>query len=420
MLKDFAILKDRSLLMFFSARSISLLGNAMAPVALAFAVLDMRGGSATTLGLVLTARVVAQVVFVLIGGVVADRFPRQQVMVAADLAAGVTQAVAAALVITGIARPLVLAALVVVSGAAAAMFAPASRSVMPQLVSGETLQSANGLLQLSLRGGNIIGAALAGVLVAVLGPGPTLLIDAATFLVSMALISGIRLRHGVSQSAGGTLLRQLRDGWREFAGRRWVWQTVAQLSFVNLLLAGGFFVLGPVVAKQSLGGAPAWGAILTAQAVGFVTGSALAIRVRPRHPVRTAALVVMGFPLPLFLLAAHAPVAAVCALAFVTGMCVDLYGVLIDTTLQKRIPSAALSRVMSYESVGSMALVPLGSALAGPVSVAVGIGPALVGTGVLMVLAGPVLLLSGTIRHIEDVPRVDQDATPMPAQGSTS
>jgi MFS family permease len=257
MFQAFTVLRERSLLLFFSARSISLLGNAMAPVALSFAVLDMRGASATTLGLVLAARVAAQVLFYLVGGAIADRFARHRVMVLTDLLAALAQGGVALVVISGSVQPLILAALVAVGGAATAMFEPASRSLMPQLVSGQALQPANGLLQLSMRGGSILGAALAGVLVGTIGPGPTLSIDAASFLVSAALISCIRVRTAVSGTDGVTLLRQLLDGWQELVARKWVWVMISQLSFVNVLLAGSFFVLGPVVAKQSLGGAPA-------------------------------------------------------------------------------------------------------------------------------------------------------------------
>lgn len=408
---NFAILNDRSVLAFFSARTLSLVGNAMAPVALAFAVLEMPGGTATTLGLVLTARAAAQVIFVLIGGVIADRFPRHRVMVAADVAAGIAQTAVAMLVITGRADLGLLAALAVVSGAATALFTPASRSVMPLLVSGDLLQAANGLLQLSVRGGSIVGAALAGVLVSIIGAGPTLLIDAATFFVSAILLALVRLRNPIAQVPSGTVLKMLRSGWKEFVSRRWVWVMVAQLSFVNILLAGSFFVLGPVVAQRSLGGAPAWGAILTAQSIGFIAGSAVAARFRPRRPVQTAALLTAGFALPVFALGTTLPVVIIAAAAFVAGACIDLYRVVFDTALQKRIPPESLSRVMSYESVGSMALVPVGSAIAGPVAAGLGTEAALIGAALLIVVAGPVVLLIRDVRRVEEV----KEPSPEPA-----
>lgn len=399
----FTLLKDRSIAALFTARLVSLTGNAIAPIAIAFAVLAMPGASASTLGLVLTGRFLSQVLFVLVGGAVADRFAKKQVMVCADLSAGVVQTVVAVLFITSHATPVVLAALVSLSGAAAALFEPASRSLIPQLVGEEQLQSTNALVKLAMRGGSIIGAALAGVLIAVMGTGPTLVVDAASFLVSAVLLFFVRVRSAAPPVTGPTLLRQLRDGWQEFTSRQWVWVMVVQLGFVNALLAGGFYVLGPVVADRSLQGASSWSVVLTTQAVGYVLGNMVALRFRPRRPIRAAMLLTVGFPLPLFLLAAAAPVYGIAAAAFASAVCLDLYDVTIDTALQKNIPAAALSRVMSYESMGSFACVPLGLSIAGPIADAVGVSEALTWGGVMMVLAGPLALLLPSVRAVRDV-----------------
>lgn len=411
MVSRFAVLRDRDVLLLFTARSISLLGNAIATVAIVFAVLEMPTGSPSTLGLVLTARMLSQIAFVLLGGVIADRMPKQVVMVSADVGAGVVQALAAGLVITSNATPLALAGLAALSGAAAALFDPASRSLMPQLVSGDALQSANALLKLSMRGGSIVGSALAGLLIITIGPGPTLGVDAATFLVSAVLLVFIRARMPATVATGPSLLRQVRDGWREFTAHAWVWVTVSQLAFLNLLLAGGFYVLGPVVADRALGGAGAWSAILTAQAIGFVTGTVVAMRIRPRYPVRVAALLTLGFPVSLLLLGAEAPVVAVAVATFLGGLCMDVYEVTLDTTLQKQIPPEMLSRVMSYEALGSFAFVPLGLAIAGPVSGALGVGATLTWAGSLILATSILVLLVPSIRHVEDRREASTDAT---------
>ncbi|MFF7983321.1 MFS transporter [Streptomyces sp. NPDC007901] len=403
----FAVLRDRSVLALLSARSISLLGNAIMPVALAFAVLGMPGGSATVLGAVLAVRMATQILFVLVGGVIADRFPRQRVMVGADLVSGAVHTGLAVLVVSDSATPVRLAALAALSGAAAALFEPASRSVMPQLVDGDGLQSANALLKLSMRGGSIVGAALAGVLVAAVGAGWTLLVDAGTFLASAALLSLVRK---VPAAAGGpsrTVLAALREGWREFTARQWVWVMVGQLAFVNVLLAGSFYVLGPVVAKEEYGGAPGWSAVLTTQAVGFVLGTMVAMRIRPAHPVRVAALATVGFPLSLFFLAAEAPLVAVCVATFAAAICIDIYEVMLDTSLQQHIPPEALSRVMAYESLGTLALVPIGAAVVGPVSAGIGVGPTLFGTAALIVAAGLLALPLPSVRAVPPAPARD-------------
>lgn len=412
MSRDLAVLKDRSVLALFAARSVSLLGNAITPIALAFTVLHLPGGSPSMLGVVLAARLLSQVTFVLLGGAIADRLPKLRVMVGADLAAGVTQGLAATLVITGHATPWMLAGFAVLAGAATAIFEPASRSAMPLLVSGDALQSANSLLKLSMRGGGILGAALAGVLVSTIGAGRTMVVPAATFLLSAVLLLGVKVAHQAPTESGPSLLRQIRDGWREFTAKQWVWVMVSQLAYVNVLLAGSFYVLGPVMADRSLGGAGAWSTVLIAQAVGFIVGSVVAVKFRPRRPVRAAALLTMGFPLSVLLMATGAPLAAIAAATFLAAICIDVYEVLLDTALQKNVPPEALSRVMSYESLGSFALVPLGMAGAGPVADAVGVSNALYGAAALIVLAGPAVLLLRSVRTVTEVPDDSQEATP--------
>ncbi|MGW3196933.1 MFS transporter [Streptomyces sp. NPDC001118] len=403
MMGDFAILRDRAVLALFSARSVSLLGNAVAPIALAFTVLHLPGGSPSMLGVVLAARLLSQVTFVLLGGAFADRWPKLRVMVSADLGAGLSQGLAACLVITGHATPWMLAGFAALSGAAAAIFEPASRSAMPQLVSGDALQSANALLKLSMRGGSILGAALGGVLVSAIGADRTMLVPAGTFLLSALLLLTVRIADPVAPAKGGpSLARQIREGWREFTAQQWVWVMVSQLAFVNVLLAGSFYVLGPVVADRALGGASAWSTVLVAQAAGFVVGSVASMKVRPRHPAQAAALLTMGFPLSVLLMAVEAPLAAIAAATFLAGVCIDVYEVLLDTALQKHVPPEALSRVMSYESLGSFALVPLGMAGAGPVADLVGVDTALCGAAVLIMLAGPAVLLLRSVRGVTD------------------
>ncbi|MFD9220702.1 MFS transporter [Streptomyces sp. NPDC060064] len=407
---DFAILKDRSVLALFSARSVSLLGNAVAPIALAFTVLHLPGGSPSMLGVVLAARLLSQVTFVLLGGAFADRWPKLRVMISADVGAGLTQGAAAALVITGHATPWMLAGFAALSGAATAIFEPASRSAMPQLVSGDALQSANALLKLSMRGGSILGAALGGVLVSTMGADNTMLVPAGTFLLSALLLLAVRMTNAVVPAKGPSLIQQIRDGWKEFTANQWVWVMVSQLAFVNVLLAGSFYVLGPVVADESLGGASAWSTVLVAQAAGFVVGSVVAMKVRPRRPAQAAALLTMGFPLSVLLMAAEAPLAAIAAATFLAGVCIDVYEVTLDTALQKHVPPEALSRVMSYESLGSFALVPLGMAGAGPAADMVGVDTALFGAAALIMLAGPTVLLLRSVRSVTEKTEPDRTA----------
>lgn len=399
MLADLSLLTERRFALLFSARTVSMLGTAMAPVALAFAVLDLPGASVTTLGLVLGAQVVAEVLFFLIGGVVADRFPRHRVMVGAELVAGLSFGVLALLFLTGSARLPVVMALAAVNGIGTALFWPALLGIVPQVVPVERLQPANGLLRLSINGARIVGLAVGGGLVAVVGPGWALAADAATFMVSAALLAGIRVpaTRGVT---GGTLLADLRGGWGEFVSRQWVWVVVLQFSLVNAAVMAGLGVFGPVVAQRELGGAAAWSTVLTAKALGTVLGVLVALRVRPGRPILVAVLVTFPVATPLLLLSGPAPLWVLAVAAFGVGVCYDVFGVLWETALQREVPAEALSRVGSYDMLGSLLLGPLAMLVAGPVAGVVGVRAALLWCAALVAVPTALALLSPQVRQL--------------------
>jgi predicted MFS family arabinose efflux permease len=399
MLADFSVLRQRSYRYLFLSQTISLLGSAIVPVALAFAVLDERGGSASALGFVLAARALGQVVFLLLGGVLADRLPRFQLMTGSNLLAGCAEGGMAAMFIAHAAPLSVVIALAAVNGCAAALFLPASKGVIPQIVAAGQLQPANALMRLTRNSTSIIGSAMAGVLVATIGSGWALAFDAATYVAASALLIGIRVEH-VDRAAPSTMLADLREGWQEFRARSWVWLLVAQFAFVNGCFAA-INVLGPLLARQYMGGAPAWAAVLTAMAVGLVSGSLVAMRLHPRFPLRIAAAATFGFLPPFFLLAFHAPVWLVAASMLVNGVCVDIFEVLWDTSLQTHIPNEALARISSYDMIGSFVLGPLGLLAVGPVSAAIGITATLVGAGALLTFA---TLLPWLTRAVRDLP----------------
>jgi MFS family permease len=402
--QSLTVLRYSSFRGLFLAQTVNLLGSAIAPIALAFAVLGQPGGSATQLGLILAARALGQVAFLLFGGVLADRMPRLRLMTAANLIAFAAQGSVAGLFLAGPAPLAAVAGLAAVNGAAAALFLPAARGVVPQLIPADQLQPGNALLRLSRNGASIAGAALAGVLLAVTSPGWALACDAASFLISAALLARVSSHVTTGTSTGRpaeppALIRDLREGWREFRARTWVWLPVAQFTMVNGCFAV-IWVLGPVVARQDLGGAPAWAAVLTANAIGLVGGSLLALRLRPAHPLRVACAATFGFLPPFFLLAAAAPVWLIAASMLVNGICVDIFEVLWDTSLQRHVPPGLLSRITSYDLLGSFALGPLGLALAGPAAAAAGLAATLTGAGLLLAAASVIPLLSRAVRDL--------------------
>jgi MFS family permease len=357
--------------LLFLGRAVSFLGNAVAPVALAFAVLELTG-SKSDLGLLLAARSLPQVVFILVGGTLADRLPRHHVMVASSVISGLSQASIALLLLTHHAQLWHLVALSVVNGASTAFFFPASSGVIPQTVPRELLQQANTVLRLALNASWIAGAAMGGVAVAAVGPGWAIAFDGATFLLGALFIGAMSVRAAEREEVT-TFLAELRDGWREFRARTWLWVVVLQFSIVNAAWSGGQNVLGPVVARDELGGAAAWGAILAAESVGLVLGGLVALRFRPRRMLLVATFGILLMPIVLIALAVPAPVPAIMATAFVAGIGVETFGILWDTTMQQEIPQEKLSRLYAYDMLGSIMFVPIGLAVAGPLADAIGV-----------------------------------------------
>lgn len=217
-------------------------------------------------------------------------------------------------------------------------------------------------------------------------------------MVSALLIRGLRLPARARTASSGWA--DLRDGWREFAGRQWLWVVVAQYSVVVAALNANAGVLGPLMAENGLGGARSWSLIVAAQALGTVTGAGLAARLRVHRPVLTAVLATFPLALPIALLAVRAPVPWIALAMFASGIAADIFGVLWATTIQREVPEAALSRVSSYDWFGSLAFAPLGLLIAGPVAARIGVGHALAGCAALIVLASAAALLSPQVRGI--------------------
>ena len=367
---DLQVLRRRDFRLLFLGQGVSVFGDRMVVVALAFAVIHL-GGSESEVGLVLAGGWAPLVLTVLAGGVVADRTSRRAVMVAADLARIVSQGTMAVLVITGAAEIWMLAALAGVTGAATGLFNPASTGLLPEVVPDEELQPANALRSAAISGSEILGPALAGVLVATVGAGWAIAVDAATFAISAACLAMLR-PPAREQRVRASFLAELREGWVAFRSRRWVWTVVACTAVVNLTW-GAWSALGPTVADRDLGGAAVWGTVLAAVGVGALAGSLAATRVRPRRPLVLFAWTGGLFGLPLAFLAAAAPVPLLAFSAFFSGVALMLGMSVWSATLQRHIPDESLSRVSAYDWFGSYAFYPLGLALWGLVAGAIGI-----------------------------------------------
>lgn len=367
-----------------AARTIDHLGNGMAPVALAFAVLDLTG-SAADLGLVVATRAIASVALMLFGGVLADRLPRRLILEGAALLAAASQMVAAVGVLGGFASIPLLATLGAINGAATAATMPAASAIMPQTVPADLLREANALVRAGMYSAMIIGASAGGLAVATVGSGWALAIDAATFVVTAGCFAGVRTPT-TSGRPRSRPLAELYQGWREFSSRSWVIAIGLQFLVLNAVLSGAVQVLGPVIADDTIG-RTAWGLVTSAQMLGAVLGGVLAAHWQPKRALRYGAALAAVTAVPVFMLAHQPHLVALSAGMLVGGLAIEQFGVAWDVSLQENIPPEVLARVYSFEAVCSYAAIPLGQIVAGPLAAAIGITTTLDAAAALIILA---------------------------------
>jgi hypothetical protein len=339
--------------------------------------------------------------------------PRNVVMVGANVLSGAAQGAVAALLLLGHAELWELVALQVARGVATAFFFPASSSIVPHTVPQVELQQANALLRLSQNATTIAGSVAAGALVATIGPGWAIGFDAATYLASAAILARMRVR-GPTPASRPSFVRELADGWREFASRTWLWVVVVASAVENLVWVGSIAVLGPVVAKESLGGAAAWGGVLGAVGLGLLAGGLVALSWRPARPLLVGVLLCCGDPLLVGALALPAALPALIAVGVLAGFGLEIFAVSWITTVQERIPDEMLARVSSYDALGSFVFIPVGLVLAGPAADALGVSGALwVAAGVsLATILGA--LASRDVRRLRSLPVTTRRTGPVP------
>lgn len=402
----FGPLRHRQFRRFFAGESFSTLGDGMFWVVLAFAVLE-ETGSPADLGFVFAAWSLPFLVFLLAGGVIADRWSRRFVMITCDLIRFASSFILAILIIVGSATLWEILISVVIRASATAFFEPAVIGLTPLTVPALLLPQANALRGIGRSAGSMLGPALGGVLVAVAGPGVALAVDSGTFAVSAICLSLLRLPDWQPIKSDRFDI-DLREGWRAIRTRTWLLAAISSFGLSNVLTAP-FFVLGPFVAEERLGGPSAWAATMTALNLGGFAGGALALRLRPRRPLLVAFACFIPEAVPSVLLATHAPIQSLVVGALVAGAGVALGNALWETTLQRHIPMSMISRVSSYDALGSGILQPVGNALVGPTQALVGTSPVLWGSSAGLAAIGTATLLFPAVRRLEATPAVDPD-----------
>jgi hypothetical protein len=391
------VLQERSFARYLAAVTVSTLGSGMAMVALAFAVLSF--GGATDLGIVLLAREIPIVILLLLGGVFADRLPRRTILVGSDLIKAMVQVVTAILLFTGTANVWNVALLQTLFGVSAAFSRPATIGLVREAVSDARLQEANALLGLSSSVLQIAGPAIGALIVAAGSPALAIAIDSLTFFASAALTASMHLAATV-RIASASILGDLRDGWREFVERSWAVAMVISFGLFQLTYFPALLVLGPLVAKQQLGGATAWGTILAVESLGAVVGGVFALRLRVKRPLVASQLLVLPAGLLLAALAIPLSLIGLAVVSFLNGIGFALGNTLWTTALQRNVPQHALSRISSFDWLGSVALNPVGYALIGPIAVAFGPSQTLAVAAVLNIVVCFSVILVPSVRSI--------------------
>ncbi|HET9853389.1 MAG TPA: MFS transporter [Candidatus Limnocylindrales bacterium] len=404
------VLRERNFARYLGAIVVSHLGGGMANVAIAFAVLEF--GSPTDLGIVLLSREVPMIVFLLLGGVFADRLPRRSILVSTDLVKAVAQVATAALLFTGQAHVWNVAVLQGLFGVANAFSRPVGIGLIKETVSDAHLQQANALTQLARSTLSVVSPALGALIVTLGSPAIAIAVDAVTFFASALFVASMRIT-GTVRAATKSLVGDLREGWREFVSRPWVVAIIASFGLFQLTYFPALLVLGPTVALEHLGGAAGWGTIIAVEGLGAIVGGLVALRIRVSRPLVWSELVVLPSGFLLFALAVPLPVIAIAAVGFLVGAGFAIGENLYVTAFQRNIPEHALSRISSYDWFGSVALNPIGYALIGPVAETIGIPQTLVIAGVLNVLVCFGVVLVPSVRAIRPGGTIAE--TPAPA-----
>jgi MFS family permease len=394
---DFAPLAEPNFRCFWIGRTVSSLGDGMVPVATAFAVLTA-GGTATTLGLVLASGQGARIAATLAGGVIADRRPSWLVMIGTDSFRTLVQTCVGVLLLLGLIRPWGIGLAACVYGVAAGIYIPASRGFVPLIVEKHNLQQSNALTTISRSAAMTIGPAIAGLLIAAVGPGPAFLLDGASFVVNVVMLSLLTVEAAKTKRQQ-SVRRDFADGWREVVSRPWLRWTLVVHSLWNFGIAA-FYVLGPVVAQRSFGGAAAWGFISAALSVGAFVGGALALRWRPSRPLIVGNLLLLLGALPLAALALPAPLAVVVVVTLIYNAGLIVLNELWTSTEQQLIPADVLARVVSWDWLASLSSLPIGYAIIGPVAGAFGIRDAFAFGVTLMIVPVLALVCLPAIRRI--------------------
>jgi MFS family permease len=404
----FAPLRERNFAWYFTSRLSNTLGSMMAGIALTFAVLDLTD-SASALGQVLAARTIPMVIFLLFGGVVADRFPRTLVLQLSNVSSALTQGLVAWLVISGRAELWMIIVLEVANGTVSAISFPAMASMVPQLVRREHLQPANALLSLSRGGLTVVGPTLGALIVVTVGSGWALAFDAFTWLLAAAFLMPVRIPPRPPAQEKTSTWRELREGWSLFIGTTWLWVVVLAFGVLNAIHTGAWYTLGPALAEDTIG-KQGWGFVLSAESVGLIAMTLILLRLNIKRPLLAGMLGCSLMSVPLIALGVAPHLVLLLALTFVAGAGIELFNMGWNLAMQENIEDRMLSRAYSYDALGSFVAMPVGQLVYGSLGDALGYRDVLLWSGVVYAVIALTTLASRSVRDLQRAP-VKPDVT---------
>lgn len=397
-----APLRRREFAWFFASRTVQLFGSTMGTIALTFAVLDLTD-SASALGQVLAAKTIPLVLFLLYGGVLADRFSRTVVIQVSNITAGLSGAGLAWLFLSGHAELGPVIALTAVNGIASAAAFPAMQAAIPQLVPREQLQSANALMSLSRNALTVLGPSIGALLVVTIGPGWALAVDAVAFFVSALLLLPVALPRTRQGGTTTSTLHELREGWGYFWRTPWLWIVVVTFGALNMIFSGAWLTLGPAIAEDTIG-KQGWGLVLSAESAGLLLTSVALLRIPLGRPLLWGMLGCSLMSVPILVLGVQPHLVALILVGFLAGAGIEVFGLGWSLAMQENVPASMLSRAYSYDALGSFAAIPLGQLAFGPLGSAVGTEQLMVASGAAYLVIALLPLLSGSVRGLRRRP----------------
>lgn len=398
-------LKDLSshpgFLMLVTARLISNIGNGLSPIALAYGVLSLDGADGSDLSIVMGARYVPLVLFMLFGGVFADRFQRNRIVGGSDMIGSFLVAISALSLIAGFSSVLLLAVMGALFGVLNALWWPAMSGVLPEILPKEKLQEGNAIIGLMSNIGVVFGTLLGGIIVTVASPGWALLIDGVTFFIAGVIVWNLKL-DAKSRIESPGIIDDLRVGWREFISRSWLVTMVIAFAFINMAFDSMLTILGPLNFSDPETGPRDWSFNLAGLTLGMMVGGVIVLKYKFKRPLFVSMILVAISGIWDFALAYDLSLAVAIAAGIFSGIAVEIFLVTWNTTMQTHIPEESFSRVNAYDSLGSYGIAPLGIIIAGPLAESFSVNSILFATGTITLLASVVALSVRSVRNLSN------------------